>query len=103
MQDWGVGELRSVSEAVQVTGKQPLWGKGVDRNKGDEERPNIRSRSVACEVATYRDDSLFAATPPLEALRLLLSYATERPSQEEVSPTSARPGARPLRERARPG
>ena len=27
MQDWGVGELRSVSEAVQVTGKQPLWGK----------------------------------------------------------------------------
>ena len=37
MQEWGVGELKSVSEAVQVTGKQPLWGKWVDRNKGDEE------------------------------------------------------------------
>ena len=33
---------------------------------------------MACEVATYRDDSMFAATPPLEALRLLLSHATER-------------------------
>ena len=55
-----------------------MWGKWVDRNKGDVAKPNLRSRYVACEVATYRDDSMFAATPPLEALRLLLSHAAER-------------------------
>ena len=36
---------------------------------------------MACEVNTHKDDSLFASTPPLEALRLLLSWtATEPPS-----------------------
>ena len=30
---------------------------------------------VAQEVNTYREDAFFAATPPLEAFRLLLSHA----------------------------
>ena len=65
MREWQVGELRDVAEAVSATGAQPLWGKWVDRNKGDAAKPNLRSRYVACEVATYRDDNMFAATPPV--------------------------------------
>lgn len=42
-------------------------------NKGDAERPDIRARLVACEVATEKSDAFFASTPPLEAKRLLLS------------------------------
>ena len=64
-----------MSEANRKTGRPALWGKWVDHNKGDQEEPNVRSRYVACEVATYRDDSMFAATPPLEGFRLLLSHA----------------------------
>ena len=74
MQDWEVGELQPISLARQRSGKGPLRGKWVNVNKGDSSNPNIRSRYVACEVRTYRDESLFASTPPLEALRLLLSW-----------------------------
>ena len=50
----------------------------VDINKGDTEKPKYRSRLVAKEFKRGgREDmeGLFAATPPLEALRLLLSVA----------------------------
>ena len=57
------------------TGKGPLRGKWVDVNKGDAARPLVRSRYVAMEIAACKDDLFFAATPPLEALRLLLSHA----------------------------
>ena len=45
----------------------------MDTNKGDRDEPDIRCRWVACEVAVHRSDQFFSATPPLEALRLLLS------------------------------
>ena len=45
----------------------------MDHNKGDAENPNVRSRYVAQDIAYWRGDSVFAATPPLEAVRLLLS------------------------------
>ena len=47
----------------------------VDVNKGDSATPDYRSRSVGQLFATHRDDSLYASTPPLEALRMVLSYA----------------------------
>ncbi len=47
----------------------------LDINKGDAERPNHRSRLVAKEFNRGKDESLFAATPPLEALRILVSFA----------------------------
>jgi hypothetical protein len=47
----------------------------IDVNKGDWENPEIRSRLVAKEFNTGEQDGLFAATPPLEALRLLISDA----------------------------
>ena len=42
-------------------------------NKGDEATPDVRSRLAAKDFAGRRDDAFFAATPPLEALRLLIS------------------------------
>ena len=44
-------------------------------NKGDAASPMVRCRYVAKEIAYTRDDDFFAATPPLEALRLLISHA----------------------------
>ena len=47
--------------------------KWLDVNKGDAENLNIRARLVGCEFATEKRDDLFAATPPLESLRMILS------------------------------
>ena len=78
MEEWQIGEIRPIAEAWRSSGKGPIRGKWVDHNKGDSDQPVIRSRYVACEVNTYKDDSLFAATPPLEALRFLLSRTATR-------------------------
>ena len=43
-----------------------------DINKGDDKNPSYRSRMVGKEFNDTVVDGLFAATPPLEALRLLL-------------------------------
>ena len=75
MNEWEVGELKPISMARYRTGKLPLKGKLVNVNKHDAGNPLIMSRYVACEVRTYKEDSLFASTPPLETLRLLLSWA----------------------------
>ena len=42
-------------------------------NKGDVEKPNYRSRFVAREINTHKRDDPFAATPPLEALKLIMT------------------------------
>ena len=47
----------------------------VDVNKGDETNKDYRSRRVGQEFATHRDDALYASTPPLEAFRVILSFA----------------------------
>ena len=40
-------------------------------NKGDAESPNCRSRLVGREFNVGGDDTLYAAPPPLEALRIV--------------------------------
>ena len=48
-------------------------------NKGDQENPDVRMRLVAQEVNTYHEEAYFAATPPIECKRALMSeYATRR-------------------------
>ena len=47
----------------------------IDINKGDDLNLNYRSRMVGKEFNDSELDGLFVATPPLEALRLLLSWA----------------------------
>ena len=67
-----------ISECEQE-GKVPITMKWIDRNKGDLERPNYRSRLVCREVKRARgaeyipEHASFSAMPPLEALKLLLS------------------------------
>ena len=45
----------------------------IDTDKGDDENPNYRSRLVGREINTDERPDLFAATPPLESLRYIIS------------------------------
>ena len=65
-----------IEESYRETGKGPVSTKWLDTNKGDSVHLNIRSKSVAREIAHERDTAMFAATPPLEANKLLYSLAT---------------------------
>ena len=60
-----------------------MW---IDINKGNNVKKNYRSRVVAQEYNDGRkmEEDLFAATPPLEALRLVLrDVATMRKGQRK--------------------
>jgi len=83
MGDWKVWDEVDIEECRRATGKGPIGGRWVDHNKGDSKCLNVRSRYVAQEVAKYKDESLFAATPPLEALRLMISEAATRGKVEK--------------------
>ena len=71
-----VWEKRPIGEARRVTGKPPITVRWVDVNKGDNANPNVRSRLVARQIRQAGEDAIFAPTPPLEALRSILSIAT---------------------------
>ena len=62
-------------EALRRQGKPPITVKWVDINKGDDEHPKYRSRLVAREVRRAWEATVFSPTPPLEALRTVLSFA----------------------------
>ena len=62
-----------------------LKTKWIDINKGDLEHSNYRSRFVAMEFNIHRMDGLFASTPPLEALKLLVSDAATMDSMARNS------------------
>ena len=71
--EMGVWEVRPLSECLEVTGKKPTKVRWVDVNKGDTDSPNVRSRIVAKDFKVDARPDLFAATPPLEYLRYLVS------------------------------
>ena len=60
---------------VSEEGGKLIDTRWIDINKGDSECTNYCSRLVGREYNTYKDDSLYAETPPLEALRMILSHA----------------------------
>ena len=64
-----------ISECHQNTGKSPIKVKWIDITKGDEVNKEYRSRLVAKEIKRDKRDDLFAATPPLEAKKMLFSAA----------------------------
>eukprot|EP00969_Alexandrium_andersonii_P358529 15451182-Alexandrium_andersonii.AAC.1 len=45
---------------------------------GNETSPNVRRRYVAKDIALWKDVAMFAAAPPLEGVRLLLSDLATR-------------------------
>ena len=61
---------------VKSTGGRLITVKWLDTNKGDKDNPNYRSRLVGREYNEGRDDTLYASTPPLEALRMIVSTAS---------------------------
>ena len=81
--DWcrRMGVWQHVPRQVMIDeGLRPISLRWVDTNKGDESRPNIRSRICAREIkrampATERPEAaeLFSGMPPLECLKALLS------------------------------
>ena len=79
--------------AMERQGKPPITVMWLDTNKGDDASPNYRSRLVAREVRKAWESSIFAPTPPLEALRSILSIAATdlrgRPAHDR-RPTSSR-------------
>ena len=65
----------------QAAGKPIISVKWVDINKGDEERPEYRSRLVGRELKKWDPfmTGTFAATPPTETLRFMISnFMTDR-------------------------
>ena len=65
-----------IAEYIAKTGQRPIGVRWVDIDKGDRDRPNYRSRLVAKHYSQERDDDLYAATPPIESLRIVVSAAT---------------------------
>ena len=78
LQDMRVWEVVPVTECLERTQKKPIRGRWVDVNKGDDHVEVYRSRYVAMELKREHGgamrEGLFAAMPPLEGMRLLLSF-----------------------------
>ena len=71
----GVYTYATREEAARSGKGKIIKGRWIDVNKGDSVNPDYRSRFVGKEFNTGVDSSLYAATPPLEALKLLISSA----------------------------
>ena len=61
-----------------------IGSRWVNCNKNDINDPDVRCRLVAQEVNLHADDSFYAATPPLEAKRLLFSNFSSRVMNEKL-------------------
>ena len=79
-----VYEYAPIAECLKVTGKAPIGTRWIDTNKGDSTRPNYRSRLVAKEFKVKEQPELYAATPPTECMRLLISKAAEKKSNKMI-------------------
>ena len=71
--DKAVWELRPREECQQRTGRKPITVRWVLTNKGDDGTPNYRARLVARQIRHAGVESVFAPTPPLEGVRLVIS------------------------------
>ena len=72
-------EPRPRSEAYQRMGRKPFGMRWIDCNKGDEQRPELRSRLVVQEtrqtstISVSDIAAVTSSTPPLEVVRLFCS------------------------------
>ena len=70
------------AKCYEATGRAPIKSGWIDTNKGDQETPNYRSRWVGKEYNNGPGEDLFAATPPLEALRMLVAMLAAKGGRE---------------------
>lgn len=77
--------------ALSDPGMKLIGVRWAEVNKGTKEMPKVRCRLVAQEYATTKEGELFVGTPPLLALRLLLSdVASVTPGSNIVSVTNVK-------------
>ncbi len=74
----GVHAKVPVEEHWRARGKKPIRVKWVDVHAGDAKHPEYGSRLVAKQIKRGKREDLFAATPPLEAKKLLFSLRGSR-------------------------
>ena len=67
-----MGVYRKIKRPPGIKTIKTRW---LDVNKGDKSNPDCRSRLVGKEFNDGIDPSLYAGTPPLEALRMVISRA----------------------------
>ena len=84
IREMGLHHKVSKEECWRKTGKKPIQVRWIDINKGDKIHPNYRSRFVAKEINTYKRMGPFAATPPLEAIKMLLSMVNTNNKEDVV-------------------
>ena len=72
-------QLWDVVQRQQAEGQRIVSVKWVDTNKGSDDKPEIRCRLVARDFKGHDKDreDLFAATPPWELKRVLMSHAAD--------------------------
>ena len=76
----------SMEEALADPEAKLINTRWVNCDKGDPMNPDVRARRVAQEISHFHDESFYAATPPLEAKRLLFSqWATHNSVTMPVS------------------
>ena len=79
-----VWEAVPLAEAQSDPEGKIIGSRWVNCNKNDINDPDVRCRLVAQEVNVHADESFYAATPPLEAKRLLFSqWASEQERRSE--------------------
>ena len=66
----GLYRTAPVTECWERIGKKRIQVRWIDVNRGDVKQPNYRFRLLAEEINTYKRQDLFAAIPPLEALKI---------------------------------
>ena len=69
-----------IAQCWERTGKAPLKARWVDIDKGTR----YRSRWVAKQFKGSESEEWFAATPPIEALRALISHTTSGPKKKAL-------------------
>ena len=76
LRDLGVYEQVDEKEAVEKYGVTPIDTKWIDTDKAFEGEPmQIRSRICAREIKSDDRPDLYVGTPPLEALKVIMSIA----------------------------
>ena len=75
---WKVSRDEAKREGPKVIATR--W---IDINKGDDGNPNVRYRLVARELNLDKRLDLFAATPPLETIKMLLSKCAKGQAQSK--------------------
>ena len=73
-----------IEECRKTTGKAPIQVRWIDIDKGDAREPNYRFRLVATEINTYKRNDSFAAAPPLEAIKIMISMTATQNDGEII-------------------